>query len=170
MCAQQARKTHLLESVLLASAVSLVPGCDIQTTVSARSGTLKDDYVEEPLAENTRKYAAALDTSNKLLELFSEENYETLYDDYGTNEFKASTSRQQLEAFHSGITEKLGPITGYKPMQWDFESSQVVEKPVIVSTKIVQHQKGKLKYRFVFKEGSAFKKVITLKVDSYVPP
>jgi hypothetical protein len=54
-------------------------GCDLFGTISSRSGTIDDDYVEEPLSGGVEKYATALVTSNNILNLISKSKYPDLY-------------------------------------------------------------------------------------------
>jgi len=82
----------------------LILGCD-RSNLGVRSGTLTDDYVEEPLSFAVQKYKSALDTSNKIIEKFIEKDYDFIHSNYVDESFQNDFTAENMKVFSEKLTD-----------------------------------------------------------------
>jgi len=139
-------------------------GCDISGTISARSGTLDDDYVEEPLSGGVAEYETALVTSNNILTLISKSKYPDLYRIYFSDAMKAQMTSKEFKKFMIQVKEDVGPLRAYKSMQWNFSSGKDKGLDLLYSVKIAEHEKTMMKYIFVFEKDKPYINIVGFSV------
>ncbi len=150
------------------SATLLLSGCDENEGTfqqSTRSGTVSNDFVEEPLTKNAKKYEQALLLSNRFLDLWAEKKFQEIHDQLIDPELldddkQEILSVEKLADIHKNVEEAFGPMVGYKKMQWAFEPKRKKKQYFLFSIKIVQHEKGQANYLFQFLLDGGFKKLI----------
>ena len=127
-------------------------GCDFSGAISTRSGTLDNDYVEEPLSGNVEKFGTALVTSNNILHLMSQSKFNDIYRIYFSESMKSQMSKAQFRKLMDQIRQGAGPLKGYKEMQWNFFNGSDQGIDLLYSVKISEHEKTMMKYLFVFEK------------------
>jgi plasmid maintenance system killer protein len=131
-------------------------GCDLFGTISTRSGTIDDDYVEEPLSGGVEKYDTALVTSNNILNLIAKSKYPDIYRIYFSDTMKAQMTSKEFKKFMIQVKESAGPLKAYKQMQWNFFSGTDKGLDMLYSVKIAEHEKLMMKYLFVFEKDKPY--------------
>ncbi len=131
-------------------------GCDLVGTIGVRSGTVDDDYVEEPLSGGVEKFEPALVTSNNILHMISQSKYSDVYRIYFSDAMKAEMTRKEFKAFMNQVKQGAGALKAFKPMQWNFSSKEKYGRDYIYSIKIAEHEKGMLKYLFIFERDKPY--------------
>lgn len=144
-------------AVVLLAALFLACNVGVE---AMRSGTIHDDNVEEPLSKPAKKYEPALRTSNDLVAKLIAREYHSIYESDVEPSLKAQISEANLVAMIAQIESQLGPMKRYKPMQWGFSFGEERGVKFVVSTKIVQHEKGELNYNFVFAADGPYRKLV----------
>lgn len=155
------KKTTLI--ILLAIAMFL-SGCNIQTNTGIRSGTLKDDYIEEPLSKISRQYATALEVSNAILKKIKSKEFESIHTNFVDKSVKGVFTTNDLSTINTQVENLSGPIKNFKKSQWGFIAKQVKTDKFLYSIKIVEHEKGTFNYIFVFKDDGKYKKVVGIHI------
>ncbi len=153
--------------IVLLGALALT-GCEEKEGTfqnSTRSGTITNDFVEEPLTKKAQKYEQALETSNQFLDLWAKKDFQTIHDTLIDPELldddkKEILSVEKLAAIHKNVEAAFGPMVGYKKMQWAFEPKSKKRQYFLFSIKIVQHEKGQANYLFQYLLDGGFKKII----------
>ena len=155
--------------VRIVSACLLVcmSGCDFNSSVSARSGTSQDDYLEEPLARKVEKYESALLTSNSIIDLLIQSNYEDVYNKYFSESAKSEMPEAQFKTSMEMMQQRAGSLETYKEMQWHFFSGAGEGLELLMSVKIAEHEKNKVKYLFVFDKNSSYNNIVGFSAKSY---
>jgi len=146
--------------LLIATVLLFLSACEISLDVGNRSGTIKDDYIEEPLSKNSIKYEAAHQTSNEILNYLQTRNFEKIAQNHVSSEVKQQLNPKNLELLSEQAVHATGKIKNYKKMQWGFVPKEVEGSELLYSIKVVEHEKVKLNYFFVFKKDSDYKKVV----------
>ena len=141
-----------------------IGGCDFRTTVSSRSGTVTDDYVEEPLASGAKKYENALKVSNAILDGLRSGRARAIHAEYFDPRLRQSFSEAEFIAFLEKINSYVGPLKQYKRMQWGFAPREEGGDKRLISTKIVEHERGMAPYHFVFEDDGKYEKLIALRI------
>lgn len=150
-----------------------VTGCDHSGNISSRSGSLDDDYVAEPISVIAKKYQPALTTSNEIVALISNSNYNEIYDTYFSNKLKSELSKKVFNEQMIKIESGIGKLINYKEMQWGFFGGERQGMNLIYSVKIAEHEKAMMKYLFIFEKDSPYNLLVgfSAKVrDSVSPP
>ena len=142
----------------------LVVACNVSTTAGNRSGTIDDDYIEEPLSKSAKKYAVVLESSNKIIELVKSEKYSEIHNSFVDESMKSIITEQVLETAFSDTKQAMGDVIDYKKMQWGFVSTVKNKLTYVFSYKIIFHEKGRLDYSFGFKEDGDHTKIISFAV------
>ena len=158
------RKSHIL--IILIFTLS---GCDFKLKAGVRSGTLDDDYIEEPISNFAVQYKNALTTSNFLLENITQNNYSHIQKNYIHKDASGILTSKAIEEVILKTIKSAGPIINYKKMQWGFVPITENKNDYLLSFKIVEHKKGKLNYKFVFKNDGEYEKIIGIYIKSYDP-
>lgn len=151
---------------------SVLIGCGVEVkgsaSVFASSGSMRDQYIEEPIASDYFKYESALLLSNKLIGLMAEGDYATVYSDYSSVDLKGSVDQQGFEKTMVGIMADAGQIEEFKPMQWYFREYEKGGRALLLSTKIVKHKGVMVSYNFLFEQGR-YDKIVGLTFENYKP-
>lgn len=124
-----------------------------------RSGSLDDDYVEEPISKSSSKYAHALEVSNEIVESLRDGKTHEVYERWFGEALRQSASEAQFAEALRGL-EDFGPVREFRPMQWSFASRLEMGKPVLYSTKIVEHVKGRIGYVCVFEDDGKYQTLL----------
>jgi len=150
---RRVRTAALLALVLAAAACK--PSFKVSSTVN-RSGTVQDDYVEEPISARSKQYAPALDTSNALIERLKAGEQRAVYQEDLSEELRGSCSEAQWIELWSKAELHAGKIVGYKPMQWSFTSSREQGRALLASSKVVECERGMIDVIFTFPDDGAY--------------
>lgn len=129
---------------------------------------MHDQYVEEPIATDYRKYEPALLLSNKLIGLIEKGDYAAVYGDYASVELKNSVGQQAFEKTMERIMVDAGQIEEFKPMQWYFRVYEKGGRAYLLSTKIVKHKGLMVSYNFLFEQGR-YDEIVGLTFSNYKP-
>lgn len=150
----------------------LLVGCDVSLNFSNRSGTLEDDYVAEPLSDNSLKYERALEISNNIIQLIKDIKYQAAYNKYFSNALKAQISADVFVDHMNRVQSTAGVLTDFKPMQWGFFTGKDKGMHLLYSVKIAKHKQSMMKYLFVFNHDGDFGEIVgfNVKVRGVVPP
>jgi len=142
----------------------VISGCDLDVNLNlnsgVRSGSVEDDYFEEPVSGGVKKYEASLVTSNKIIDLFKSGNTDEVYDKYFDELLKKQLSKETLQNFQISIENTMGSIVQYKPMQWGFYPRVENDTELLYSVKIVEHSEVMMKYIFIFKDDGDYQKIV----------
>lgn len=139
--------------------LAAVSGCAPEVSTSVRSGSVHDDFVEEPLPDDVRKYEPVLRVSNTVMEQVLAGDYSTVHRML-VPQVAAQLSEAQLQKGLAELHDSLGPVRAYKPMQWGFSFGEHEGIPLIQSTKIVRHEKGDVLYTLVFKRDGSLDQLL----------
>ncbi len=85
---------------------------------------------------------------------------DSIYENLFSNDLQNIISRQDFQKLINQIHSAKGKIIRYKEMQWGFISSKEEERNYIGSVKIVEHDKGMMKYLIVFDDDSKFDEIV----------
>lgn len=132
---------------------------------SVRSGTVSNDYVEEPLSKNAQKYEKALATSNRFLDLWQKKDFQTIHDelidpDLRNKDGSEILSVEKLASIHKNVENVYGSMLRYKKMQWAFEPKSAKKQYILFSIKTVEHKDKKVNYFIQFLLDGGFEKII----------
>ncbi|HEX7833744.1 MAG TPA: hypothetical protein VF787_29085 [Thermoanaerobaculia bacterium] len=153
-------------TTLTVVALLFLTGCQIEPTSSIRSETIKDANVEEPLTSSAKKYQRALEVSNQVIDRIAARDYQRIYQENLETTLRAQISQQEFAGMLQKLERDAGPIVTYKRMQWAFDRGSNNGEDILTSTKIVQHQKGLLRYRFVFRDDGKYASLAGVHYDS----
>lgn len=145
--------------ILLALAVGL-GACDFNTNSNIRSGSLDDDYVEEPLGMLASRFENALTVSNALVDHLDANDLDAIYRNIMSDELRRSVTPQQFRNLIDRIKSAKGEVVRYKKMQWGFFNFVEEGRNLVGSTKIVEHENGMMKYLLVFENDGKFEKIV----------
>jgi hypothetical protein len=148
-----------IASVTCLFLLALVAGCDGGVVIANRSGTVNDDYVEEPISNRSKRYENALLVSNAVIDKLRSAEYHAIHQEFFDPQFQATLDEPKFIAMMKQVELHLGPIKRYKPMQWGFVPRQEAGKNILYSTKIVEHEKGMMNYFFVFTDDGKYQKL-----------
>ncbi len=145
------------KSITLIVFIIALLGCEVSFNTNARSGSIKEDYIGEPLSERVIEYAAALQGANMFLDSIITKDYSIAYGLFD----KGLADNMSEEEFKSFITKDdavLGEIKEYLKDQWAFNNVTHEGKRYIQLTKIVKFDEYTMNYIFTFPYGSDYKK------------
>ena len=155
---------NLIKLLSVIIIILFTSSCEVSTNVSNRSGTLDDDYVEEPLSARSIKFAPALEISNDFINSIQSGNYDYIYSELISDGFKEELSKEEFMEMLNTIINLAGQIKMYKQQQWGFFTIKEDGNEYIGSVKIVEHENGILKYLFVFENDGVFKTLVGFNV------
>ena len=141
----------------------LIGGCDPSFHATNNSSQGDNDYFEEPISERSEKYSAALETSNKFIELFADgqlANARALLD----SRLQEVVSDEDFEKMHQKVFSDFGPFLAYKPMQWGFSTNSELEN-IVVSIKIVVHESSQVFYILNFEDDGSYQNIIGFNIS-----
>jgi hypothetical protein len=145
---------------VLLVALALLSACDFSPQTNIRSGSLDDDYVEEPLGDFAKRFENALAVSNTFIDLYKSNDFEAIYQDIFSDELRRKVSLDQVRELLGKVKSAKGEIIRFKKMQWGFFNYFEEGRNLIASTKIVEHENGLMKYLFVFDNDGKFEKIV----------
>ena len=147
---------------ILAVCLSFISACNFSVYSGERSGTVSDDFIEEPIKERSLKYKRALTISNSVIEKIREGKYNDIESLYIRDDMKKALAADVIKLLIDGAIDAMGPIKGYKKMQWGFVPAEENGVDLLFSFKIVQHENGALNYAFVFQDDKKYQKLVGL--------
>ena len=139
-------------------------GCENDFKVAQSSTQGGDGYVEEPLTDWSESYSAALSTSNKFVDAFSEGRLEDLRGLLDSR-LGDDLSDARLKDFRDRLIAMYGPAIEYRQMQWGFASGPD-EYDFFYSVKIVVHEEQSVYYLLRFEADSAHDKIMGFRFRS----
>ena len=161
------RPIRLLEILVYLLVSTSLAGCEFNLNSTHNSSEGDNDYFEESIKEPSIKYRAALETSNRFVEIFSRGeipmSYELLND-----ALRKTLSVQDLESVYGEMMGALGPIVEFKPMQWGFSKRMIDGEDVLISTKIVIHKNGGAFYFVIFLDDGVFRRIAGFNIQQRV--
>ena len=125
-------------------------GCDFSGSVNVRSGSMDDDYLEEPLNRMVERYQTAPTTSNNILDMISKSQYPDIYRIYFSDSMKAQMTGKEFIDLMNQVKHHAGPLSNFKHMQWNFFTGEEQGMNLLYSVKIAEHENSMMKYLFVF--------------------
>ena len=156
---------YIFNILLLLSTLLTLSGCDTGLNAGNRSGNIDDDYVEEPLSNFSSKYENALLTSNQVLEMLKNKEYENIHNKYVHKSMKNTLTANAFESMQNQVSDMVGAIKTFKPMQWGFLTAEEAGKDILFSFKVIEHDKTTLNYAFVFENDKQYKKIIGFQIN-----
>lgn len=129
------------------------------TNYSSQGG---NDYFEEPISESSRKFSAALETSNQFIESLSEGRFADAHSLMDTR-LQKILSEDDLQSLHAQVLEKFGLFVEYKPMQWGFSTNSKLED-IVVSIKIVVHENSETYYVLNFEDNGIYDRIVAFNI------
>lgn len=129
---------------------------------SVRSGTITNDFVEEPLTEKAQQYQQALSVSNRFLALWQQRDFAAIEREliHPSQVETQALSAARLAEIYQNVEKEYGKMLLYKPQQWAFEPKRAKRQYFLFSIKIVQHEKATLNYLFEFLLDEKYEKLI----------
>ena len=137
---------YLLTALL---AVGLLSACDANKTSEMHSGTQQDDYVDEPLSEAALPYKTYHEKSNAYVGLLTQKNYGAIFEEL-TPSIQPTVTPDAIKGIYDQILTTYGAPLEKKQMQWWFITGTEKGIPIILSRKLVKHEKGMVAYDFTF--------------------
>jgi hypothetical protein len=144
----------------------LLGGCGDKQPMSYRSGTVTDDYVEGPLMDDVKGYENALRVSNSVLDMLKAGDAKGVYELYIDPRLQQKATAEQFAMPIQVTIKKFGPIQQYKPMQWGFAHAKADGLTILYVTKLVEHERGMLRYHFQFEDDGKYAKLIGIDVKA----
>lgn len=127
---------------------------------SVRSGHVSNEYVEAPLSDKAKKYEMALTTSNQFMQLWQQQDYQTIHDTLIDPGVQDILTVDKLRDIAENVTQSYGSFVKYKPMQWAFEPKRAKKEYFLFSIKTVEYEKGRMNYLLQFLLDGGFHKII----------
>ena len=150
--------------ILVLLVLIIFVGCEIHGSIGGSSGTVDDDYVEEPISKAFIKYEKALRTSNNLVEKIIRSEYSDIYENFVKEGMKSQLNEAIIIKACSETVGAMGPILGYKIGQWGFFPINKDGKDYLISNKIIEHKKGLLNYSFMFEDNGKYEKIVGISI------
>lgn len=147
-----------MKLALLLAIFIFLQGCD--SRVGHRSGSMDDDYVEEPLSGWSAEYQPALETSNQILALIRDGRCNSMYETFLSDTGKVSIDLESFKSLCDNISSQFGSLSKYKPNQWHFFIWSDESEEYLLSVKIAEHTKTMVNYAFLFPADGPYKKIV----------
>lgn len=155
--------TRKIKLVAITCLAVFISACEVTLSADIRSGTLKDDYIAEPLNSKSQKYENALVISNMFVDHMKAGNVDSIYSKLFSEELRGLISKKNLEDILAQIANEKGEVTNYKKMQWGFITTNENGRDFVASVKIVEHERGVMKYLIVFNDDGKFEEIVGLR-------
>jgi len=140
--------------------------CDADVNINARSGSIENDYIEEPLIKLVSRFENALITSNSFVEGVKSNNIDSLYQNLFSKKLRSKVSQEEFKSLITELKATRGEIVQYKKMQWSFikinGEGDLEGKKLIASVKIVKHEKVTMKYLIAFEDDGKFNEIVLI--------
>lgn len=130
-------------------ALCLLTACDLNQSSELRSGSKEDAYVDEPLAAEVMQYKTYHEKSNAYVGLLTQKNYGAIYEELAPT-IQPTVTPDAIKGIYDDILKTYGAPLEQKQMQWWFITGQEKGIPIVLSRKLVKHEKGMLAYDFTF--------------------
>ena len=156
-------KRYLSLLIVGMTASVLISGCEASIHGTHNSSQGDNDYFEEPISERSEKYSAALETSNRFIESFTEgqlADARAILD----QRLQEVVSAEDFEKMHQKIMSDFGSFVEYKPMQWGFSTNSKLEN-ILVSIKIVVHESSQTFYVLNFEDDGNYQSIIGFNIS-----
>jgi hypothetical protein len=140
----------------------MISGCEANFQGTNNSSQGDNDYFEEPLSSHSKKYSAALETSNDFVQSLSEGRL-TDARDLLDPRLQAIVTEDDFRSMYAQVLRNFGPFVEYKPMQWGFSKSARLEN-VVVSIKIVVHKNTETFYILNFEDNGIYDRIIAFRI------
>ena len=157
-------------AALLLLLCSCLPGCDFHFTHFHRSGPIDDDYVGEPLTEDVKQYEPALERCNEFVRRLKKGEYASIDAELCGAPLHDGFGARGLEALDKDAVAHFGAMKEYKPLQWGFGPSIENGRRLLCSVKIVEYERGKICFTFVFEDDGKYEKVVGLHTSEWRRP
>jgi len=112
-----------------------------------RSGNIYNDYIEEPLTDDEKKFEKHLELSNIFIDKIISNDINYIYENLIYADTKNEVSNKEITDLFIELEKKHGKIKKYKKMQWHFG---ITKSKKVYSIKIIKHEKSELNYIFIF--------------------
>jgi len=160
-----------VRSLALASLLLLaLAGCEVRFATGHRSGTVNDDYVGEPLTDDVKKYEGALDVCNEFVRRLKKGEYEAIHAQLCAPSLQKSAGTKGIERIDQDAVSRLGAMKSYKPLQWGFATKVEAGRKFLCSVKIVEYERGKIRFNFVFDDDGKYDKLIGIHTREWEGP
>ena len=163
-----------MRSLRLAALVGLVlVACGVHVTdvsIAHRSGPLKDDCAEEPLVPAVKKYEHALEVSNAFLEALKARDFARLRSSYLGPPLDVGLDDAKLAALLESAETNFGAWTATGPLQWNVATEMDGGVRYLYSTKIAEHEHGRVRYRFVFADDGKYERMVGFQSRAWKGP
>ncbi len=147
--------------------VAALTACSIQFETSHRSGTVRDDYVGEPLSDAVKKYEHALSVSNTAVDKLIAGDAHSLYADLCGEECRKLAQEADLVNLCTKITKDFGAPKTYKPDQWGFATKSEEGRSILCSNKLVECEKGMARIIFLFADDGRYETLLGFQVREH---
>jgi hypothetical protein len=147
-------------------------GCGVNVTsisTARRSGSVKDDFVAEPLVSDVKRYEHALEVSNQFLDALKARDFVACSRHLGPP-LDVQIGATQLAAMADMADTNFGGWKEHKPLQWGFTSAPLDGAQFLYSTKIVEHERGRVRYRFVFHDDGKYERIVGIQSRAWKGP
>ncbi len=134
-------------------------GCNLHVTHASRSGSVTEDYVEEPLSAEVQKYEHALEVSNAFLDKLKERDFHTIYESMCGDPIRNAADEHGFAAMVEDFEQGSGAMKSYKPQQWGFVVKTGNAGGFLYSTKIVEYEHGMKRFNFIFVNDGKYEKL-----------
>jgi len=132
------------------------------------SGTVEDDSIAEPLAEDLQRFAPILELSNKMTTMILGGQVQAVYDTYAADSLKRLVTAEGLQRMLSHVAVDVGPPQAFRAGQWNFAVTLGIKGSYTNSIKVVTHERGSMYYTFTFADEHA-QKIIGLHFSQRKP-
>ncbi len=161
-----------MRSLFPAVAGLVLVACGMQLTnvsIAHRSGPLKDDCAEEPLVPAVKKYEHALEVSNALLDALKARDFAGLRARCLGAPLDVLPDAEWVKRLDA-TTGDLGAWKEHKALQWNFATARQGETQLLYSVKIVEHERGRARYRLVFVDDGKYERVVGVQYRPWKGP
>lgn len=154
-----------INKFMLVMLFTVLSGCDVIGGTAHRSGTLDNDYKEDPVPQH---YANALTLSNYVVKTLIAGQYLFIAENYVDSNFSDHLDEIEIKRLYVQVRKIYGNPKSYMDNQWGFVTRNVEGKKLLFSVKIVEHENRTLHYIITFINDGQFRKMIGISVKERV--
>ena len=122
-------------------------GCDVNTVKVKRSGSIDNDFVEDPIPDDYKKVIL---TSNLIIDLLKKSDFKTINTHFVHETARETITESELANIFDQLEKQIGAIDIYLTSQWGIRPKSRDGVLYTYSVKIVKHQNAYMNYFFVF--------------------
>jgi hypothetical protein len=148
-----------LKAFTLLIALLWLVGCDVNTIKVKRSGSINNDFVEDPMPSD---YQEIILTSNAILDLLKKGDFKTINTNFVHATARETISESELTNIFGKLENQVGEIDMYLTSQWGIRPKTKDGVLYTYSIKIVKHQHADMNYFFVFDTALSDSQIIGL--------